>query len=83
MSTARADFRAVDQLTLQDVEAIRLILRGESVIDWQRLYFADDAAAVEFLASQGIDAAPRRPRAHRDLRAAFGKGHSRVCACTR
>lgn len=55
MSTPRAEFRTLDQLSLQDVEAIRTILRGESVIDWQRLYFADDAAADEFLRAQGLE----------------------------
>lgn len=55
MSSPRADFRSVDQLTLQDVESIRTILRGESVIDWQRLFFTNDADATEFLRAQGLD----------------------------
>lgn len=39
------DFRALDQLVLADLEAIRLLLRGGSVIDWHRLNFEsrDDA----------------------------------------
>lgn len=45
-------YRAVDDFTLQDVEAIRTILRGDSVIDWQRMFLADHAAVDEFLRAQ-------------------------------
>jgi len=39
----------VDELTLADIEAIRLMLRGESVIDWHRLSYADHAEVDRFL----------------------------------
>ncbi|MBA3456035.1 MAG: TIGR04552 family protein [Deltaproteobacteria bacterium] len=39
----------LDELTLADIEAIRLLLRGESVIDWHRLNYADHAEVDRFL----------------------------------
>ena len=36
-------FRRDIPLTLQDVEAARLLLTGGSVVDWQRANFADVA----------------------------------------
>lgn len=66
MTTPRFEFRTLDQLTLQDVESIRTILRGESVIDWQRLFFADEHAAAEFLRAQGLDPDDKRDRARMD-----------------
>lgn len=45
-------YRTIDEFTLQDVEAMRTILRGDSVIDWQRLFLADHAAVDEFLRAQ-------------------------------
>lgn len=46
---------AVDELTLADVEAVRLLLRGESVIDWHRLSFADHAEVDRFLRLNEFD----------------------------
>jgi uncharacterized protein (TIGR04552 family) len=45
-------YKPLDQLTLADLEAIRLLLRGGSVIDWHRLNFGDIEAAREFLGAQ-------------------------------
>lgn len=39
----------VDELTVADLEAIRLMLRGDSVIDWHRLDFHDHADVDRFL----------------------------------
>lgn len=46
---------ASDELTLADVEAIRLLLRGESVIDWHRLNFLDHAEVDRFLRLNEFD----------------------------
>jgi uncharacterized protein (TIGR04552 family) len=54
MSEARIDagFRTLDALTLADLEAVRLALRGGSVIDWHRLNFESRAELDEFIAVQ-------------------------------
>jgi uncharacterized protein (TIGR04552 family) len=44
-----------DELTLADVEAIRLLLRGESVIDWHRLSYQDHAEVDRFLRLNEFD----------------------------
>jgi len=38
-----------DELTLADTDSVRLMLRGESVIDWHRLSFTDHAEVDRFL----------------------------------
>ena len=38
--------KRLDEFTLADLEAVRLILRGDSVIDWHRLNFEDDEEAA-------------------------------------
>ena len=40
---------AADELTLADREAVRLTLRGDSVIDWHRLSFTDHGEVDRFL----------------------------------
>ncbi|MBX2802716.1 MAG: TIGR04552 family protein [Myxococcales bacterium] len=40
---------------LQDIEALRILLTGDSVIDWQRLAFPDVEAVNRFLATHLID----------------------------
>jgi uncharacterized protein (TIGR04552 family) len=47
-------YRALDDLTLADLEAVRLALRGGSVIDWHRLNFESRADIEEFVAVQEI-----------------------------
>lgn len=42
-------YRTIDQFSLADLEAIWMVLRGDSVIDWKRLNFADRDEAEEFL----------------------------------
>jgi uncharacterized protein (TIGR04552 family) len=44
-----------DELTLADLEAVRLLLRGESVIDWHRLSFVDHAEVDRFLRINEFD----------------------------
>jgi uncharacterized protein (TIGR04552 family) len=48
------EFRPLDEFTLLDLEAVRLVLRGGSVIDWHRLNFADRLEVEEYLAAQEI-----------------------------
>jgi uncharacterized protein (TIGR04552 family) len=45
------------RITLQDLEAVRLVLAGESVVDWQRLAFRTLAEVDQFLATHLVDAA--------------------------
>jgi len=47
-------FRALGDLSLADIEAIRLLLRGGSVIDWHRLNFERPQDIAEFVAVQEI-----------------------------
>ncbi|HWU90086.1 MAG TPA: hypothetical protein VN253_22640, partial [Kofleriaceae bacterium] len=46
---------APNELTLADVEAVRLLLRGESVIDWHRLSFSEHAEVDRFLRLNELD----------------------------
>jgi uncharacterized protein (TIGR04552 family) len=41
---------AIDDFTLADLEAVRLILRGDSVIDWRKLDVTSEDEVREFLA---------------------------------
>jgi uncharacterized protein (TIGR04552 family) len=50
MGARVADLR----VTLRDAEAVRMLLTGESVIDWQRLAFTSLAEVDEFLATNGL-----------------------------
>jgi len=51
--TARdSGFRTLDELSLADLEAVRLALRGGSVIDWHRLNFESRREIDEFIAVQ-------------------------------
>jgi uncharacterized protein (TIGR04552 family) len=59
--------KALEEFSLADLESIRLMLRGDSIIDWRRLDFADDAEVRDFLGSQEIhadDAADRARMEH-------------------
>lgn len=46
--------KRLDEFTLADLEPIRLILRGDSVIDWRRLDFTSEDEARDFLLSQEL-----------------------------
>jgi uncharacterized protein (TIGR04552 family) len=48
-------YRPLDQFRLGDLEAIRLVLRGGSVIDWHRLNFDSREEAADFLRAQEFD----------------------------
>jgi uncharacterized protein (TIGR04552 family) len=47
--------KGLDRFTIADLEALRLILCGDSVIDWRRLDFEDEEAAHAFLRSQELE----------------------------
>ncbi len=46
--------KSLRDFTLADLESIRLILRGDSVIDWRRLDFGTEDEVHEFLRSQEL-----------------------------
>ena len=46
------DFRPIEDFSLADLEAVQMLLRGGSVIDWHRLNFATEAEAREAVAAQ-------------------------------
>jgi uncharacterized protein (TIGR04552 family) len=46
---------AADELTLADTTAVRMLLRGESVIDWYRLAFVDHEEVDRFLRLNEFD----------------------------
>lgn len=49
------DYRPLSKLKLMDLEAIRLVLRGGSVIDWHRLDFESKDEVGAFLRVQELD----------------------------
>jgi uncharacterized protein (TIGR04552 family) len=46
--------KRLDEMSLADLEALRLILRGDSVIDWHRLNFPSVEDASAFLVAQEL-----------------------------
>src|SRR5689334_23243568 len=48
----RDRLKALDEFTLADLEAVRLVLRGDSVIDWHRLNFQDESEVRDFIMAQ-------------------------------
>jgi uncharacterized protein (TIGR04552 family) len=50
-----ARIAATAELSLADVDAVRLLLRGDSVIDWHRLNYADHAEVDRFLRLNEFD----------------------------
>jgi uncharacterized protein (TIGR04552 family) len=44
--------KRLDEFTLADLESVRLVLRGDSVIDWHRLNLETDAEVEELLRAQ-------------------------------
>jgi uncharacterized protein (TIGR04552 family) len=47
----------VDELSLEDLEAVRLMLRGSSVVDWYQLHFRDENDVDRFLRVNEFDPA--------------------------
>jgi uncharacterized protein (TIGR04552 family) len=46
---------SLSELTLADIDAVRLLLRGDSVVDWHRLNYADHAEVDRFLRLNEFD----------------------------
>ena len=44
--------KRLDELTLMDLESVKLILRGDSVIDWHRLHFDGPEGPAELLRTE-------------------------------
>lgn len=44
--------KRLDEFTVMDLEAVRLILRGDSVVDWHRLHYTSEEEARDFLVAQ-------------------------------
>jgi uncharacterized protein (TIGR04552 family) len=59
-------FRPVDEMGAAELEIIRLVLRGGSVVDWRRLFFRDLAEVDAFLRLNLFDVSD--PRDERRLR---------------
>src|SRR5688572_20380355 len=47
--------RDLSDFSLQDIDAVRLILQGDSVIDWHRLNLTDRQQAVDFIRNHELD----------------------------
>lgn len=62
-SLATHVYRPLPDLTLADLESIRLLLRGASVIDWARLAFRTEIDVHEFLGAHEFDLADPASRA--------------------
>ncbi|MFW6050607.1 MAG: TIGR04552 family protein [Myxococcota bacterium] len=50
-----AAYKSLGDFTLADLEAIRLLLRGGSIIDWHRLNFESGDQVGDFLRAQELD----------------------------
>jgi uncharacterized protein (TIGR04552 family) len=46
--------KRLDEFTLADLESVRLVLRGDSVIDWHRLNLKSDAEVEDLLRAQEL-----------------------------
>lgn len=58
--------KSIEDFSLHDLEAVRLILRGGSVIDWHRLHFATEQQAQEFIRNHELNLALPGDRAFVD-----------------
>jgi uncharacterized protein (TIGR04552 family) len=58
-----ARLKRLEDLSLHDVEALRLILSGGSVIDWHRLNLVDEAEARRFIQNHELNPAEAKDRA--------------------
>lgn len=55
LAVAAPELRNLSDFTLADLEAIRVLLRGGSVVDWHRLNFADENEARDFVSTHEVD----------------------------
>jgi uncharacterized protein (TIGR04552 family) len=61
---SQSRLKSTYEFTLHDIESVRLILRGGSVIDWHRLDFEDSERVQAFLKNHEIDATNENDRAY-------------------
>jgi uncharacterized protein (TIGR04552 family) len=54
-SEVDSDYRTLDRFGLADLEAVRLVLRGGSVIDWHRLNFDSKQETAELVRALELD----------------------------
>jgi uncharacterized protein (TIGR04552 family) len=64
-------FRPLEQMGVAELEQLRLLLRGGSVVDWMRLDFRDGAEVEDFLRLNLLDLSD--PRDERRVRAILGQ----------
>lgn len=57
------ELRGLANFSLADLEAVRLLLRGGSIIDWHRLNFTSEAEARQFAEAQEFNLQDERDRA--------------------
>ncbi len=57
--------KRIDDFTLVDLEAVRLVLQGESIIDWHRLNFENEEEARQFIRAQELH--PDQPADRRSM----------------
>jgi len=50
-----SELRDLADFTLADLEGIRMLLRGGSVVDWHRINFIEEAEAKDFLSAHEVD----------------------------
>ncbi|MGB5813015.1 MAG: TIGR04552 family protein [Polyangiales bacterium] len=55
--------RALSDFTLADLEGIRVLLRGGSVVDWHRINFLEEVEARDFVAAHEVDLDDARDQA--------------------
>src|ERR1700759_849009 len=76
---ADAHYRTLENFRLGDLEAIRLLLRGGSVIDWHRLNFPSEEEARDLIAAHELSLSDRhaaeRVELVRDEAIAFLRRH--------
>lgn len=51
---SRERLKTLEEFTLADLESVRVVLRGDSVVDWHRLNFRDEAEVREFIEAQEL-----------------------------
>ncbi len=66
-----AHLRSIEELDLGDIETIRLLLRGGSVVDWRRLFFREPWEVDHFLRLNLVDL--HDPRDERRVRGILGQ----------
>jgi len=64
--SGHSGLKSIEDWSLADLEAVRLILRGESIIDWHRLNFENEKTARGFIAANEFELEDASDRARID-----------------